>query len=39
MRRTVQWYLEHRAWCEAVRAGAYDGQRLGLQQVTGEGAA
>ena len=32
MRRTVQWYLDHLDWCEAVRAGTYEGQRLGLQQ-------
>ena len=32
MRRTVQWYLDHLDWCEAVRAGSYAGQRLGLQQ-------
>ena len=33
MRRTVQWYLDNLDWCEAVRAGSYAGQRLGLQQV------
>jgi dTDP-glucose 4,6-dehydratase len=27
---TVRWYLEHRDWCEAVRAGRYQGERLGL---------
>ncbi len=27
---TVQWYLEHREWCEAVQAGRYDRTRLGL---------
>ncbi|MEZ5586100.1 MAG: dTDP-glucose 4,6-dehydratase [Sedimenticolaceae bacterium] len=32
MRRTVQWYLDNLDWCEAVRAGTYEGQRLGLQQ-------
>jgi dTDP-glucose 4,6-dehydratase len=30
MRRTVQWYLDHRAWCAAVKADTYAGQRLGL---------
>ena len=30
LRETVVWYLEHRAWCEAVQAGRYDRQRLGL---------
>ena len=32
MRKTVQWYLEHLDWCEAVKADSYDGQRLGLRQ-------
>jgi dTDP-glucose 4,6-dehydratase len=27
---TVRWYLEHREWCEAVQAGRYERQRLGL---------
>jgi dTDP-glucose 4,6-dehydratase len=27
--RTVAWYLDHRAWWQAIRAGNYDGQRLG----------
>jgi dTDP-glucose 4,6-dehydratase len=27
---TVQWYLDHRDWCEQVQAGRYDRQRLGL---------
>jgi len=30
MEKTVRWYLENRDWIEAVRAGAYDGRRLGL---------
>jgi dTDP-glucose 4,6-dehydratase len=30
LRDTVQWYLEHRDWCEQVQAGRYDRQRLGL---------
>ena len=29
LRRTVQWYLDHRAWWEGVRAARYAGQRLG----------
>jgi dTDP-glucose 4,6-dehydratase len=29
---TVRWYLEHREWCEAVQAGRYERQRLGLVQ-------
>ena len=27
---TVRWYLEHRDWCEAVQAGGYHRERLGL---------
>ena len=27
---TVRWYLENRAWWEAVMSGAYRGERLGL---------
>jgi dTDP-glucose 4,6-dehydratase len=27
---TVEWYLEHRGWWEAIRAGRYTGDRLGL---------
>ena len=27
--RTIDWYLEHRAWWEGVRAARYAGQRLG----------
>jgi dTDP-glucose 4,6-dehydratase len=27
---TVRWYVEHREWCDAVQAGRYDRQRLGL---------
>ncbi|MBV9782365.1 MAG: dTDP-glucose 4,6-dehydratase [Acidisphaera sp.] len=29
LRRTVQWYLDNRAWWEAIRARRYAGQRLG----------
>jgi dTDP-glucose 4,6-dehydratase len=31
MRRTVQWYLDNRDWCENVKEGTYEGQRLGLR--------
>lgn len=27
---TVQWYLEHRDWCQRVQAGRYGRERLGL---------
>jgi len=30
LRETVRWYLENRSWCEAVQAGKYDRERLGL---------
>ncbi|HEX6863827.1 MAG TPA: dTDP-glucose 4,6-dehydratase [Thermoanaerobaculia bacterium] len=30
LRATVRWYLHNRAWCEAVQAGKYGRERLGL---------
>ena len=30
LRRTVRWYLDHAAWCQAVQKGKYERQRLGL---------
>jgi dTDP-glucose 4,6-dehydratase len=27
---TVRWYLDHREWCQAVQAGTYRRERLGL---------
>ncbi|GAA0223891.1 dTDP-glucose 4,6-dehydratase [Castellaniella daejeonensis] len=30
LRKTVQWYLEHRDWCRRVQDGSYQRQRLGL---------
>ena len=30
LRQTIEWYLEHREWCEAVQSGRYERQRLGL---------
>jgi dTDP-glucose 4,6-dehydratase len=30
LKATVRWYIEHRDWCQAVQAGKYDRQRLGL---------
>jgi dTDP-glucose 4,6-dehydratase len=32
LRRTVQWYLDNRGWCERVQSGAYRGERLGLAE-------
>jgi len=29
LRRTVQWYVDNRAWWERIRSGGYAGQRLG----------
>ncbi len=29
MRKTVQWYLDNRAWCQRVQDGSYQRQRLG----------
>ncbi len=30
LRATVRWYVQNRAWCEAVQSGKYDRERLGL---------
>ena len=30
LRATVRWYLQNRAWCEAVQSGKYGRERLGL---------
>ena len=30
LRATVRWYLANRSWCEAVQAGRYGRERLGL---------
>jgi len=30
LRDSVAWYAGHRGWCEAVQAGRYDRERLGL---------
>ena len=30
LRKTVRWYLDNRPWWEAIRAGTYQGQRLGI---------
>lgn len=30
LRKTVAWYLANRPWWQAIRSGAYQGQRLGL---------
>jgi dTDP-glucose 4,6-dehydratase len=30
LRKTVQWYHSHLAWCERIRDGNYQGERLGV---------
>jgi len=30
LRKTVEWYLEKAGWCDRIRSGAYQGERLGL---------
>jgi dTDP-glucose 4,6-dehydratase len=30
LRETVDWYVAHRDWCDAIQAGRYDRERLGL---------
>lgn len=30
LRKTVQWYLDHQAWCDQVTSDQYERQRLGL---------
>ena len=29
LRKTVQWYLDHRSWCQHIEDGSYQRQRLG----------
>ncbi len=33
IRKTVQWYLDNQAWCERVKDGSYQGERLGILKV------
>lgn len=33
LRKTVQWYLDHQAWCDQVTSDQYERQRLGLTTV------
>ncbi|GJL66850.1 MAG: dTDP-glucose 4,6-dehydratase [Nitrospirales bacterium] len=37
LRRTVQWYLNHQEWCQAVQANSDTRVRVGLQAVAREG--
>jgi dTDP-glucose 4,6-dehydratase len=31
LRKTVQWYLDNRAWWDRIRSGVYRGERLGVR--------
>ncbi|MEX0830722.1 MAG: dTDP-glucose 4,6-dehydratase [Nitrospirales bacterium] len=33
LRRTIQWYVNNRQWCEVVTKQSYEGERLGLSDV------
>ena len=33
LRKTVEWYLDNRAWWERIRSGVYRGERLGSRRV------
>jgi dTDP-glucose 4,6-dehydratase len=30
IRKTIQWYLENKVWCDHVKDGSYQGERLGI---------
>ena len=32
IRKTVEWYLENEIWCDRVKDGSYQGERLGILQ-------
>jgi dTDP-glucose 4,6-dehydratase len=32
IRKTVQWYLDNNDWCERVKDGSYQGERLGVMK-------
>jgi dTDP-glucose 4,6-dehydratase len=34
LKKTVQWYLDNRGWCERIQDGSYKRERLGLNQKT-----
>ena len=35
LRKTVQWYLDNKTWCQRVLDGSYQQERLGLKESTG----
>jgi dTDP-glucose 4,6-dehydratase len=38
MKRTIEWYLGNRAWCDAITSGTYRRERLGLSSPARAGA-
>jgi len=30
IKKTIQWYLGNKTWCEHVQDGSYQGERLGV---------
>lgn len=32
IRKTIVWYLNHLSWCQRVKDGSYQGERLGVKQ-------
>ena len=30
IKKTVEWYLKNKVWCDRVKSGSYQGQRLGV---------
>ena len=30
IKKTVEWYLSHQMWCNHVKDGSYQGERLGM---------
>ena len=30
IKKTVEWYLSHKIWCDHVKDGSYQGERLGM---------
>ena len=37
LRKTVQWYLENKEWCQNVQNGSYQRERLGTIETTSKG--
>jgi len=30
IKKTVEWYLNNQTWCDRVKDGSYQGERLGI---------